>query len=200
MAKIQNIIFDIGNVLLRWDPPVIYTTLFGRTDFHKHPLSKIVGGKIWLDMDRGLVSLEEGIQRSVQGNEPYQEEIGRFFREAPYHFYPVTDTVAYARRLKEKGYKLFLLSNFHKYGYQILRKRFPLFDMFDGGVISWQVKVNKPERKIYDILLAQFNLLPEESVFIDDTEENILAARTFGIAGIHFSGAAALSEEMAEYL
>ncbi len=200
MAKIQNIIFDIGNVLLRWDPSAIYTTLFGRTDFHNHPLSRIVGGKIWLDMDRGLVSLEEGIQRSVQGNESHRKEIERFFREAPYHFYPVTDTVDYARRLKEKGYKLYLLSNFHKYGYHILRKRFPLFDMFDGGVISWQVKVNKPERKIYDILLSRYSLLPEESVFIDDTEENILAARALGIAGIHFSGAAALSEEMAEYL
>ena len=187
MKEIKNIIFDIGNVLLRWAPDEIYTTLFGRTDYYTHPLSRIVGGKIWLDMDMGLFSLEEGIEKSIKGNENYREEIARFFREAPYHFYPIKETTSLIPQLKDRGFKLFLLSNFHEYGYGIIKERFAFFKYFDGGVISWEVKVNKPDTRIYNFLLSNCGILPEESVFIDDTEENILAAQALGIAGIHFT-------------
>ena len=58
---VKNIIFDIGNVLLRWEPDKIYTTLFNRKDFFNHPLSQIVGGPIWLALDQGLLDFEAGI-------------------------------------------------------------------------------------------------------------------------------------------
>lgn len=185
--EIKNLIFDIGNVLLKWDPEGIYTTLFGRKDFYNHPLSVIIGGEIWLELDQGLINLDEGIKKATMGNEDYREEIERFFREAPYHFYPIEETLNQALRYKKLGYKIFLLSNFHKYGYGILKERFPFFDNFDGGVISFEVKLNKPDRRIYDSLLLKYNLDPSESLFIDDMEENITAAEELGIQGIHYS-------------
>ncbi len=181
---VNNIIFDIGNVLLRWEPDKIYTTLFNRKDFYRHPLSEIVGGPIWLDLDQGLLEFEEGIEKAVKGNEVFKEDIEMFFRNAPNHFYPIQSTVDIAMGLKEEGKRIYLLSNFHKYGYGILKKRFPFFDTFDGGVISWDVKLNKPDRRIYEIILSRYNLNPKETVFIDDTVENITAAEKLGIRGI----------------
>ncbi|MEA1911046.1 MAG: HAD-IA family hydrolase, partial [Spirochaetota bacterium] len=65
--------------------------------------------------------------------------------------------------------------------------RFPSFDNFDGGVISFEVKLNKPDRRIYDSLLLKYNLDPGETLFIDDIQENITAAEELGIQGIHYS-------------
>ncbi len=190
---VKNIVFDIGNVLLKWEPAGIYQTLFNRNDFSNHPLSEIVGGDIWLKMDQGLLSLNEGIEKSIVGNEHYKDDIKKFFLEAPYHFFPVEDTVNAAKHYQERGYKIFLLSNFHEYGYGVLCKRFPFFKDFDGGVISWEVKLNKPDRRIYKVLLSKYNLDPGETIFIDDMKENIDAAENLGIKGIHFCSTTNLS-------
>ena len=191
--EIKNIVFDIGNVLLRWEPDKIYTILFNKNDFYDHPLSQIVGGPIWLDLDQGLLEFEEGIEKAVRENELFREDIEIFFRNAPYHFYPIQSTVNIALGLKKEGYKIYLLSNFHKYGFGILNKRFPFFDTFDGGVISWEVKLNKPDRRIYEVLLSKYNLDPGETIFIDDMKENIDAAEKLGIKGIHFCSTTDLS-------
>jgi len=193
---IKNIVFDIGNVLLRWEPDKIYTTLFNRKNFDNHPLSQIVGGSIWLDLDQGLLGFEEGIEKAVKGNESFREDIEIFFRNAPYHFYPIQSTIDIARSLKQEGYKIYLLSNFHKYGFGILKERFPFFDTFDGGVISWKVKVNKPDKRIYEILMDEYNLDPAATVFIDDTEENITAAEKLGIRGIYYKDNTDLFSEL----
>ncbi len=158
-----------------------------RDDFGNHPLSEIVGGRIWLDMDQGLLSLDEGIEKSILGNDKYADDIKRFFKEAPYYFYPVANTVDTAVKYQQMGYKIYLLSNFHKYGYGILKKRFSFMNTFDGAVISWEVKYNKPDRRIYEILLSKYSLNPGETVFIDDMKENIEAAGKIGIRGIHFT-------------
>ena len=193
---VKNIIFDIGNVLLQWEPDKIYFNLFNRKDFYSHPLSKIVGSPIWLDLDQGLLEFEEGIEKAVKGNESFREDIEMFFRNAPYHFYPIQSTVDIALDLKKEGNRIYLLSNFHKYGYGILRERFQFFKTFDGGVISWDVKLNKPDRRIYEMLLSKYDLNPGETIFIDDVKENIIAAEALGIKGIHFNSDINLESEL----
>lgn len=193
---IKNVVFDIGNVLLRWEPEKIYAALFQRNDFQKHPLSSIVGGELWLDLDRGLFDMEEGIVKASAGNESCRDDIERFFREAPYYFYPIPENVAYAAKLKKAGYSIYLLSNFHKYGFTILKKRFPFFNSFDGGVISWEVKINKPDRRIYEMLLNKYKLKPAETLFIDDMAENVSVAEDLGIKGIHFKDSTDLTLEL----
>ncbi|MCF6336068.1 MAG: HAD family phosphatase [Spirochaetales bacterium] len=194
--SVKNIVFDIGNVLLGWNPSGIYQTLFNRDDFTSHPLSKIVGGEIWLNLDQGLLDFEEGIHQAITGNEEYRGDIEKFFREAPYHLFPIEKSVETAGRYQKKGYKIFLLSNFHKYGYEILGKRFPFFKDVDGGVISWEVKLNKPDIRIYETLLSNYDLKAEETVFIDDMEENIEAAEKLGIRGILFCSCVDLEQEL----
>ncbi|MCK5672883.1 MAG: hypothetical protein KAH95_05890, partial [Spirochaetales bacterium] len=71
MSKIKNIVFDIGNVLMKWDPEGIYKTLFEKDDYYSHPLSSIVGGEVWLELDKGTIELNAAIDKLSQTHEPY---------------------------------------------------------------------------------------------------------------------------------
>ena len=196
MNKIKNIVFDIGNVLVKWDPEGIYRTLFEKDDYYNHPLSKIVGGEVWRELDKGTIELDAAIEKLSRMNEPYGHEIDKFIREAPYHIHPLTDSVDYALKYKKLGCRIYLLSNFPEYGFKIIRNKFDFFDQFHGGIISWEVKAVKPEKKIYEILLEKYNLEPDETIFIDDVEENIKTAENLGIKGLHFLDGMNLSAEL----
>jgi HAD superfamily hydrolase (TIGR01509 family) len=196
MSKIQNIVFDIGNVLMNWDPKGIYKNLFGKNDYYDHPLSKIVGGEVWLELDRGTIELDAAIEKLSILNEPYGKEIDKFIREAPEHIHPIMETVDFAIKYKKMGFNIYLLSNFPEYGYKIIRNRFDFFNQFHGAIISWEVKAIKPELEIYNILLKKYQLIPENTLFIDDLEANIRAAEVLGIKGIHFADGTNLPMEL----
>ncbi len=196
MSKIKNLVFDIGNVLMNWDPEGIYRTLFEKDDYYNHPLSSIVGGDIWLKLDKGTIELNTAIEKLSQINKPYGHEIDKFIREAPYHIYPLTESVECALKYKELGHNIYLLSNFPEYGYKIIRKKFDFFNQFHGEIISWNVKAIKPNRDIYYILLTKYNLDPDSTLFIDDLKENISAAEKLNIKGLHLTKETDLSLEL----
>ena len=187
MTEIRNIVFDIGNVLMKWNPEGIYKNLFGKDDYYNHPLSSIVGGEVWLALDKGTIKLNDAIEKLSRINKPYGHEIDKFIREAPHHIHPLTDSVECALKYKELGYNIYLLSNFPEYGYKIIRNKFDFFNLFNGEIISWNVKAIKPNRDIYDILLTKYNLNPESTLFIDDLKENISAAEKLNIKGLHLT-------------
>ena len=109
---------------------------------------------------------------------------------------PITENVEIAYELKKKGYHLYLLSNFHKEAIQTMYQQYDFFDIFEGGVISAEEKVVKPDEEIYTILLERYHLNPEESLFIDDSLANIKAGNRLGIQGIHLPYLANLKEEL----
>lgn len=182
--KITTVVFDIGNVLLRWDPGRIFKDLFGRDDYKSHPLRSIVGNRVWLKLDRGTISQKEGID--ILGREyPEEKETIRQFMDAiPDHVTPIIEGIRCAEKCKENGYKILLLSNFPEYAYVRVRKKHSFFRIFDGEVISYQVNMIKPEEEIYKELLNRFSIIPEQTLFLDDTEENIAGAEKVGIKGL----------------
>ncbi len=200
MSKIKNIVFDIGNVLMEWDPEKIYRALFNKNDYYDHPISRIVGGEIWLELDRGTIDLDEAIEQLSLANEPYRREIDIFIREAPHYIRPLIDSVAGAMEYKKRGYRIFLLSNFPEYGFKIINSKFDFFNSFHGGVISWEVNAIKPDRDIYEILLSKYSLDPGETIFIDDVAANIKTAEDLGIKGLHFVDGMNLYMELAEII
>jgi HAD superfamily hydrolase (TIGR01509 family) len=187
MTKIKNLVFDIGNVLMNWDPEGIYNTLFNKDDYFNHPISSIVGGEVWQELDKGTIEMNAAIEKLSRKNEQYSHEIDKFIREAPHHIYPLAESVECALKYKGLGYNIYLLSNFPEYGYKIIRSKFDFFNQFDGEIISWNVNAIKPYRDIYDILLSKYNLKPEATVFIDDLKENIIAAEKLNIKGLHLT-------------
>ena len=98
---------------------------------------------------------------------------------------PVAATECLVGELKAAGYRLYVLSNMSREFIDYLR-RFPVYALFDGEVVSCEELVVKPERRIYEILLERYALQPAETLFIDDRDANILAARALGINGFRF--------------
>lgn len=196
MNKIKNIVFDIGNVLMSWDPEGIYKSLFKKDDYYSHPLSSIVGSDIWLELDKGTIELNAAIEKLTRRNESCSLEIDIFIRQAPHYINPLTESVECALKYKELGYKIYLLSNFPEYGYKIIRSKFDFFNQFHGEIISWNVKAIKPYKDIYNILLSRYNLDPEATLFIDDLKENITAAEKLNIKGLHLLDGMNLSAEL----
>ena len=107
-------------------------------------------------------------------------------RAAIYRQATIKPTARLIEDLKAAGYKLYVLSNMSREFIDFLRQQ-PVYDNFDGEVVSCEERVVKPMPEIYDILLCRYNLLPEETIFIDDREENVVAAQEKGITIFHFN-------------
>ena len=195
MNNIETIVFDVGNVLLDWNPRELYRTLFGEDGYLTHPLKDIVGGDVWLDMDRGA-SVAECLEALAPDYREELTRIERFFRGVGEVIQPLKGSFECVEECKARGYRLLLLSNFGREPWHQVRSRFAGFDMFDGGVISWEVRLLKPDRRIYEALLAKYDLLPEKTLFIDDTAVNVEAAQKLGIGGLYLPREKSLKEEL----
>ena len=88
------------------------------------------------------------------------------------------------RDLKKKGYKVYILSNFSEFGFNRVKDTFDFLPYADGALISYEVKLVKPDRKIYETLCERFDITPENAVFLDDNAKNTKAAREFGLHAI----------------
>ena len=98
---------------------------------------------------------------------------------------PIEENIEILKKLKKKGYNLFVLSNFHRPAFEQVQKEWEFFDEFDGGVISCYCHLLKPNQRIYELLLARYGLIPEETLFIDDTKINVEKAEKIGMEGIY---------------
>jgi len=185
MNDLKNVVFDIGNVLLNWDPRGLYKTIFGRDEFDGHHLNEIIGSDIWLEMDRGTADIEETIGKLEPLYPDSIDEIGRFIREVASHIQPFEDSFCLARECKDAGMGVYLLSNFGEEAFKTVRSRIDDFEIFDGGIISWEVNLIKPEPRIYELLLSEHDLNPSQTLFIDDSAPNIEAAEKLGIKVLH---------------
>lgn len=183
---IKNVIFDIGGVLLDFKP-YEYTMRFDYDlETKKKLYSVIFEDKRWIELDRGTLSNETYLSLLVKENPDYVSQITEVFKDWITMLTPIDKTIEFYKKLKEKGYKIYLLSNFSSPAYEITEQLCPFLKMADGKIISYSVKTVKPEKQIYDILLSKYNLIPRESIFIDDRQENVDAAKALGINGIHF--------------
>lgn len=183
---IKNVIFDIGGVLLDFKP-YEYTMKFDYDlETKKKLYSVIFEDKRWIELDRGTLSNEAYLNLLVKENPDYAHQIKEVFKDWITMLTPIDKTIEFYKNLKEQGYKIYLLSNFSSPAYEITEQLCPFLKMADGKIISYSVKTVKPEKQIYDILLSKYNLIPQESIFIDDRQENIDAAKALGINGIHF--------------
>ena len=109
---------------------------------------------------------------------------------------PIKENVEILYQLKDKGYPLYILSNFHSEAIQEMFDKYDFFQLFDGKVISAYEHTIKPSYKIYQILLDRYHLIADESLFIDDSLANIVIAQDIGIHGIHFKFGTNLKQEL----
>ena len=196
----MNIIFDIGNVLLTFRPREYLQSLFADSDVVDLYQDVIFGSSLWLDLDRGITSEEEVVGQLSACYPGHAQGIRQVFAHWHSMLEPMEDSLRLLYELKEKGYKLYALSNFHREAFHHVREKFSWFGLFDGMVISYEINSIKPEPEIYQTLIDRYGLDPEKSVFIDDVEANLVGARALGFSTIEFKSAEGLTRDLGRLL
>ena len=197
---IRNIIFDFGAVLVDWNPEYLYGPYFNDNDRMKHFLTEICPHSWNAQADAGRSTAEITEERVAMYPE-WEKEIRMYFShwvdmmggEIP----GMEETVA---GLKQRGYKLYGLTNWSAETFPLVRSRYPVFELLDGIVVSGEEKIAKPDPEIYRILLRRYGLKAEECIFIDDNPANVKSAEDLGIHGIVFTSAEELKRKLAEVL
>ena len=147
-------------------------------------------------LDRGTITEKEAINNIINRNNKYKDEINLAFNNWYDLLKPIKDTVEILISLKEHGYKIYYLSNFHELAFGEVTRKNNFFKLFDGGVVSYEEKLIKPEEDIYKLILDRYKLNPSETIFVDDMEANVEGANKVGIKTILFKGPKELKEEL----
>ena len=186
---IKNVVFDIGNVVVRWAPLEIVRLTFGNIDSAEEKVKSIFQSDTWLDLNKGSISESEA---KLQ----YQQLLGFSELDCERLFYYVKQTqiliygsVELIRRVKAAGYCVFALTdNVHEI-VSYLKETYAFWNLFEGAAVSAELGLLKPQPEIYQSLLTQHALKASETVFIDDMPYNVEGAKTVGMAAIQFENA-----------
>lgn len=196
-SEIKAIIFDFGGVLLDWDPRNLYRRYFPKNPEGMELFLNEIRFMEWnMHQDRGR-PFKEGVA-ILSGQFPHYSHLIR-----AYHEYweesiagEVPGVVEILKKLKQKGYLLYGLSNWSGETFPIARKKFHFFDLFDDIVLSGEVKLVKPELAIFNLLLTRIGRPASECLLIDDSDKNISVARELGFKTIHFKSAIQLKSDL----
>lgn len=169
---IKNIVFDMGNVILRWDPHYIASKLSDSLSEQELIEKELFGSLQWQKLDQGSITVEQALSEINTSNPS-------LIKHALLHWYdyfePFKDIIPLVKQLKENGYKIYLLSNcslqFDNY-YQTVEA----FKYFDGFYISAKHHLLKPNVEIFEDFLKEYHLVGDECIFIDDVMANVEGA------------------------
>jgi FMN phosphatase YigB (HAD superfamily) len=195
---IKNIVFDIGNVLLYFKPEEYLDSFKFDETIKEKVFQSIFKSKHWVELDRGTLTENEAIDFFCKTSPELQQEIKKVMQDWIGILKPNLETVKILREIKEKNYRMFLLSNFHKSAFEKVSCENEFFNIFDGKIISYEINLIKPEEAIYNRLLKTYDLKAEETLFIDDMKENIETAEKLGIHTILFKDAGSLKDALTE--
>lgn len=196
---IRNIILDMGNVLIHWCPER-FVERYGLSEEDRAlVLQEVFTSVEWIQLDRGIISFEEGIGAMCRR---LPERLHTAARELTLDWwrdclFPVEGMGELVRELKGLGYGIYLLSN-AKADLPLYFDRIPGSECFDGRIVSADWKLLKPQPEIYELLLRQFGLKAEECFFADDLFINVEAALLVGMPGTIFRGAKELRRALIE--
>ena len=186
MRAYDAVIFDLGGIVTAYDP-----LRFALEILHDRALADrvrrlVFGTKTWLALDQGLLTEKEAEALITAENPDDAASIHSLFDLYKNLLVPIPEGFAVVRKVKEAGYRIFALSNFGPEAWEVVRQRDMYGDVFDGIVISSEVKLVKPDPAFFEVLLERYGLEPKRCVFIDDVPVNVETARRLGIDGIHF--------------
>jgi 2-haloacid dehalogenase len=198
-SNITAIVFDFGNVLVEWNPRIIYKRYFPNDPEGMERFFQEVDFMGWnAHQDKGR-TFKEGVA-AIAAQFPHYAHLFQAYHD---HWKDsigeaMWDTIEIARQLKQKGYPLYGLSNWSAETFPYARQKFDFFDLFDDFVISGYVGYVKPEPEIYSILLEKIQRPAHECLFIDDSLPNIHQANTMGFKTIHFKSPEQLKAELSQ--
>jgi putative hydrolase of the HAD superfamily len=195
MSSIRNVIMDLGGVMLEWNPDQLLTPFEPEPHLRQQLRARIFGHD-WHQFDRGHVDEAELVERLVLNSGQTRSRLLEIIDAVRESLREKSETVALVRALQRRGLEIFCLSNMPGPMYAHLQRRHTFWDVFRGIVISGHIQMMKPEPAIYLHLLERFNLKAAESVFVDDMQVNVEAARGVGLHAIRFENAAQCEGEL----
>jgi 2-haloacid dehalogenase len=193
----DTIIFDLGGVLIDWNPDYVFDKIFDDPARKRFFYENICTSDWNEEQDAGR-SLQEATDLLLAQHPEWETEIRAYYgRWQEMLGDAIIGTVEIFRELKAYGnHKIYALTNWSAETFPIALDTFEFLHWFDGIVVSGTEKTRKPFPQFYQILLERYDVLPEKAIFIDDNHRNVLAARALGIESIHFQSADALRAEL----
>lgn len=181
---IKNIIFDIGNVLTDFGWEAFFDSFGFSEDILKRLAKATVLSESWQEYDRGKMSDEEILNSFIENDPGIEKELRQIFQSVKGMVTREEFAIPWLQSLKESGYHVYYLSNFSHIAHVDCIEALDFLPLMDGGILSYQDQLIKPQPEIYELLLSRYHLNPEECVFLDDTERNLFPAQALGMKTI----------------
>lgn len=194
---IKNIIFDLGGVLVDWNPKYVYRTIFKTEEEVDWFLQNITTMEWNVEQDGGR-SIAAANELLISQYPEHKENILAYYgRWTEMLGGPIQETVDILKQLVDsKKYRMLALTNWSAETFPVAIERYEFLSWFEGIVVSGIEKCKKPEPEIYNILIDRYQVNPTECIFIDDNKDNITMAEELGIRGIHFISPQLLHEKL----
>ena len=193
---LETVVFDLGGVLVDWNPRYLYRKVFATEEEMEHFLTTVATPEWHVEQDRGRTT-EEATALLISQYPRYEREIRAYYGRWDETFGgPIPGTVEVLEEVRETGLPLYALTNWSAETFPLARRQYDFLGWFDEIIVSGEERVIKPDRKIYDALIRRTGLDPTTTVFIDDSRPNVIAAEELGFTAIAFRDSANLREEL----
>jgi len=195
--SIDTIIFDLGGVLIDWNPRYVYRKIF-KTEEEVEWFLENVTTTEWNENQDAGYPLHKATNELIAKHPKWEPEIKAYYgRWLEMLGDQIHETVEILQQLKQTGkYKLYALTNWSAETFPHALDRFGFFKIFEGVVVSGEEKMKKPSSEFYKIIIDRYHLDPSTTIFIDDSLRNVKGAETIGITGIHFHNPSQLKGEL----
>ena len=189
-ARPQAVVFDLGGVLIDWNPRYLYRSIFDGDEAAMEAFLAEVTTPEWNARQDAGRPWADAIDELAARFPEHRERIEAYWLRWPETLgQAIAPTVEILRELRQTGVRLYALTNWSAETFPLARPRFPFLEWFDGIVVSGEVRMAKPDPRIFAHLVERHDLSPSATVFVDDSEANIRAAAAAGLIAIRFDGA-----------
>jgi HAD superfamily hydrolase (TIGR01509 family) len=197
---VKNVIFDLGGVVIEWNPDRILAGYYADPEMRTIMKTALFLHPDWLQLDRGTLNEADLLVRAASRTGRPAAELSGLFDAIRESLHTKAETVALLEELSARNVPLYCLSNMSSDIFAYLRGRHSFWGVFRGIVISGGIRMVKPEREIFEFLLQRYGLVAAQTVFVDDNVPNIEAAREVGIHPVWFKNARQCELELDELL
>ena len=196
----MKFLFDLGGVFFDWDPNHFYKNVFENIEEREFFLAEVCNDQWNVQQDAGR-SIAEAELELIPKFPHYEKEIKMYYKNHRKMIRGVFEqSIDILKKLKDKNYECYVLSNWSAETFVGMTDDYPFLKLFDGLLISGEDKLIKPDHAIYQLARDRFNLNPEETVFIDDKQENIEAAKGLDFKTIHLTDPKNIEIEINQFL
>ena len=194
----KAVVFDLGGVLIDWDPRHLYRKLLADEAAVEEFLATVCTPEWNEELDRGR-PFAEAVAELAERHPTHADAIAAYHQRWPEMLGgDIPGGVEVLAELRAAGVPLYALTNWSAETFGTARQRFEFLAWFDGVVVSGEERVTKPDPRIFEVLLDRFGLAPEATLFVDDSSDNVAAARRLGLDAVEFTGPEQLRRDLAD--